>query len=728
MLAARKTHPSWLGALLLVTLALPLAAADAPTTGEWAPIQAAIVAEHPQARARLAALMEGRSWPDGWVKLADLDRQAADYRAAFAHAGRAFKALPRDKPGTPHQQTVRANAAWIAINAGHHLGKYAACVKVFDTFKGMPDPGGEVHFRMAEAALEQDLPRSKQLLTAAKQLVSAGGASVPIDYRVLEARQYEQSAQAATDTATRTEALIAAALTYERAVDGQSQLGARYNLGRLQRQIASLDPERNEEFLAKAAASFKAVLEADPQDADARFELGLIRLEQGKDLAAFNALNQALEQYLADPNRSGTWMVATAYRGRGAATLQLAEAGGGEWTHEDALTDLKRAEQLGENSPDLYNNLLVACLALQRRRDGTDTELAAKINTILNDHRDAIEPTNLALTLLHQARAALIDGGEAEMRSAFATAGNAAGLLAASLGTDLQSWASWTDPNREHNNSWRYLGHALFTQAALAERLDAENGHSNDATQLRQHAYAAWRVAGSHGDGQAQQHYLAYASNDDPATAYAAGWVVLGWSDYLSGDAWRSVIGNYGASQRWRSPIHLGIWGLLLILFLVLGLKSRFHAAPEVLEAGSPERQRPANTPNPPSPPPAKKPAAARPQASAPAKPSGGGKKLDETLLPDSMYAGGVPKRRVQALERRASDPGSDDGAATEEMTSEETQSYAPGQAPGRPRTPDPGGQQAQNRNAVNDVARRLAREQGQAQNDPAAPRPRRRR
>ncbi|HYE08048.1 MAG TPA: hypothetical protein VEL07_21195 [Planctomycetota bacterium] len=86
----------------------------------------------------------------------------------------------------------------------------------------------------------------------------------------------------------------------------------------------------------------------------------------------------------------------------------------------------------------------------------------------------------------------------------------------------------------------------------------------------------------------------------DSPTAYAAGLTFLGWRKWLAPAGWKVAIRHYGQSQAWRQPVHLGVWGALIGLPLILWLKSLFRRRPKTIPgdsrpglAAAPRRKRP---------------------------------------------------------------------------------------------------------------------------------------
>jgi len=212
-----------------------------------------------------------------------------------------------------------------------------------------------------------------------------------------------------------------------------------------------------------------------------------------------------------------------------------------------------------------------------------------------------------------------------------------------------------------------------------------------EPAELRRLAYAAWRVAGDLGDGPARRHYLAHASHDTPAEAYRAGWTSVRWNSFLTLTGWATVIANYGAAERWRQPLHLGVWAVLLLGLLVLGFKGLL-SKPKIMKAGSPERSR-------------------RPTPAAPSKAKTGGKAADETLLPDTMV---TPRKRDRALsDAEATRLPSATGDQPDEEP-DDTDTYLPEEAP-------PG-----KRAAVSDIAKRLAKDRDDQRGGRPSPRRRR--
>lgn len=701
---------------LVVSLGLANAyAVDAPTSAEWEPFEAAIANGDTSIRPRLTQFMTGRQWADGWVRLAQLDLLANDPTTAYRHATAGLDAAlaDGDRLGTSDQDhQVRALAASLAISSANQLGRPSDGLAAHARVAGLADPGGLAALAASESArLTGDLATADRLLKSGMQRAASTGTIAP-DFFLQQARIFEDRAKASGDDAQSAIAMLeGAANSYERALNaGHEGSDIAFNLARLQRALAKrLPEERRREMLQRARGQAIEILTGAPNDGECATLLGLILLDLGADDArtnlaqagstyrsAYDAFATALSNLSADQQATR----AVALRGRASARLKVIEADpetaanqNDVWSHRRAVEDLREAESIAGSSPDIANNLLTAYLGLQASAN-SDAERAGyqrEIADLLAGGAQA-DPLNMALAQIE------LDVGAVDPALLAAAARDnrgAADLLAVTLGV---SWAdgAWSDqpdlPSEDTERqrvlaTWRYLGHAERACAEIARRqgfrLSPEDAdYEAAAAELNavyeaaaDRAAAAYLVAGNAADHLSRRYYVAIEAQRGGERAYAAAQRQLGWSSYLSLTGWKLSIAHYGSSGAWKSPIHLAIWGVLIGIPLLLGLKGIIIGKPVEAREPSPrargdappssKQQRPPGTGQ------QRRPGTARQQRPPTAQQK---RPSDETLKPNTEIK---PPIRDDALERR----------------------------------PRPKPDNRQNQQAIDDVAKRLAQQ-----------------
>ncbi len=682
--------------LLLVT---GLSAVDTPTDVEWTPVKEAIDRNDPQARQKLADLLVGRRWSDGWVQLAELDRRAGDYEALATNAKRALQyaynditELQRGIRNRPAYELLTANAAYLAILGANRTEQALEGIEIFQQFAQRADPLGLVHLHAAEshllaAAMRYGDERITTIRTG-KDILERGKRMAPSltpEFFLVEARLLLAEAAYLADLGRAGDARSnqrAAATSYERAIDlGMDNRDMRFSTGRIWHALArssTRDSERNN-FLDSAIEHLQAAATAGgDNDPESYLALGMACLERGRHGDAHTALTAALNGF---DDSTPAARRAEVHHARGRAAMELTNNNPDTWPHSRALEDLLAARDLGEDIPALYNNLLVTTIgALGATRDPDERQ---RLQTIIDQTRPLVseDATRVQAKALYES--AKTRFAEAATPALLQELNNAVTLFAADLNiipTESDDWHSATAAgDQDLAPVWRFLGLSLHLQAEIATTLATADdapadlpGHDT-ITQWRDQAAMAWRIAGNMGDHLARRHFLVRESRRDPHHAYHSGWVALSWSRYLSPSSWAVVIGNYGATERWREPLHIAIWATLAGICLLLGIKGFFFAKKPDREPGRTlRRERPAPRPS---------------------KEASVG---DGTLMPDN-----VPQPNTDALERRRAD-----------------QSKRSSKKPAAPAKPDP------RRRAIDDVARRLADQPGNRQSPP----PRRRR
>ncbi len=528
--------------ILLALACVALTAATAPTRDEWTPVEKAIRSGAADAESQLAAITQRfPEWPDGHRELARLRLNRKDDAGALAAAQKAVDLSFADAKATPD-----ADAASLAIQALTRLDRMSEGFAIAERFPGNKDVKGWVNYAAAGAAFAiPDLPRAEKFLVLAKERAAQ---NIPAAFHLLDSRIALSS-----NDLRRAETSLRSAVT----TDG-TLLDAWYELGRVQSALATQDPKRAEEYYGKATESFQRVAMKLSDDYESWFGLGRAQLELGKLRAdqtagegggdsfrqAVLALGKALER---QPD------LADAHLALGEAHLRLA-------AYDLAVTHLRRAQQLGARDRSLDFNLALA-LGKSGRADEAEAVIGAaqaisageKVTKGMSSYKAGNH--ELALAMLRDA----LDDDEIARDAVAAAAVR------------------------------RFVGHA---HAGIAERA-RKTADTAATAKAETDALAAYRTAGDAGDTWAQRHFLALADGMDSSTAYAAGLTFLGWRKWLAPAGWKVAIRHYGESKAWRDPIHLGVWGVIIGLPLILWLKSLFRRKPKTIPGDS----RPGATP-----------------------------------------------------------------------------------------------------------------------------------
>ncbi len=504
---------TWL--LTLLTLA-SLAAVDTPTREQWAPVQAVLTKDQPEAESLLSAIVARYPrWADGYRELARLRLKHADSAAAEISARQALTLAPNDGDA----QTLLVQAL---LAGGKREPAYAAA-------DAPGDPRSPwAHYYAGDAALDAgEREHAEHHIGEARR---RSGNRPPPEILLLSARL----ALWRSDYAAALEALTLATANKPDFYVGW------YELGRVRVLLARQDPAHRAALLTDAEGNFITVVAARPDDdrpwlglGQARLELGRDELVRGQRDAAVSWLTRAIEALgnavARNPDN------ADAQLALGTAQLQLDR-------YADAAEHLARAQALGAHSRELLFNL---ALALQN-----------------SGHADA------AGRILSQTEAVSLD----EKLTSGVNAFQRGDLL---LAVQLLSAAlpALTTDHERTGATQRFIGHAYRALAARQTTPEATDAY-------RDLARDAYRNAGELRDSLAREHYLALESSRDANRAMAAASVYQGWQRWLSLSGWRVVLGNYGAwasggdgvGGLWqRHPGHACAWGAVLAL-LVIGL------------------------------------------------------------------------------------------------------------------------------------------------------------
>jgi tetratricopeptide (TPR) repeat protein len=509
--------------VLLAVLGAPVLGADVPTAEEWAPVERALGEDAPDAAGRLEALVAAYPrWSDGRRTLAQVHLRSGRAEVALDQARQALALNAGD-----------AAAAAVAVQALGQVQRPAEAFALAEQFVGEKDPLGWVNFRAAEVALNAgDRAKADLHLSLANGRAKK---NPPAEFAYLDAR----ISAAAGD-------LDRAELSLTRAVATSPRLwDAWYELGVVQlRQAESKTASTRREYLEKSAASFAKVTAVMTRDALAWLGLGRAQVTLAQDLL----VDRPDEARALGAKAEGSLRSAIAIDDRlRDAHLNLGVALLMQDQHEPAITHLLRARDLGSTNRTLGFNLMLAY-----QKAGRAAEFEAEARNVQ------------AVSTAEKLTAGI----------GFFRAGNPAlaiELLTGAiddLGGDTQRVAA----------THRFIGHA---HAAIAESLRTSGADAATIDERLDLARDAWRKAGNLRDWPAQRFFMAQETARSPEAGYAAGWQHLTWHGYTSLDGWQAVIGNYGGAVTggqglagmWaRQPVHLIVWGVLVLLPLILGL------------------------------------------------------------------------------------------------------------------------------------------------------------
>jgi tetratricopeptide (TPR) repeat protein len=562
-----KQLPALLLALLLAAGACArAAAADRPSSEQWAGVAQAITAQDASAEDKVLAITTAfPAWSEGFRTLAQLQLKRKAYAETLTSA---TKALSLDK--------VDSAAAACAVQALGALGRNDEAFALADQFSGAKDPQGWVNFHAAAAGLAaKDRTKAELYLKFAFARVQ----DPPAEFTYLDAR----IAESAGDDKR-------AALSLTRATAANTRFwDAWYELGAVQARLSEGAGDKAIEWLQKSEASFTKVVKAQEKDYQAWQGLGSTQLK----------LSQALKQDSPGDSLSKAREAATsldtsltlkedqrdAHLGLGQALLLIED-------YERAIPHLERAAALGAQDRALTTNLM---LAYQKTGKTAKFEEAARSLKAVSPS----EKITMGMGLYHAGQLA-----------------NAAELLASATG----------DLNRESDRErlgavYRILGHAHADLAEQARsRLAAAPSEQKQALQALTDkeldaARDAYREGGGLRDYPARHAFLALESQRSFAAGYDAGWQYLAWSSYVSPDGWAVVIGNYGGAMTggnglggmWNHhPMHVVAWGLAALIPLIVFITSLFSRRETLVEPIPEAKRRPTVQSAPPPPPPAK--------------------------------------------------------------------------------------------------------------------------
>ena len=542
----RRRHLRLVLALAVALGLTPLAvAADSPTKDEWAPVVQAIAEQAPDAGQQLAAITtKYPKWAGGWIELARYNLAARQPEDAWKHARQALTL-----------ERTNGEAGALAVQALTLVGRHDEAITVGEPFRANRQDdkqaggrAGWVNFYAAQAALTAKTPdpaKAEVLLRTAK---ACAGAAVPGEFHFLDAK-----------LAIRRGDLVGSVKNLERAVSADPALwDAWYEVGRVRGALADRETSvpGKRQLLLSAEQAFLTVTKALPDDFESWLGLGraqsaLAQLDIDAGGEGGAKLKDAVASFTEALQRKPDLVPALSAMGE--AQLRLER-------YSLAVEVLTRARELGANDDILLSNLALALEKTGRADEAVKVQAGATATTA-----PALINKGMILFKAKIYRSAIDLFERAAKHGELASQPETRGQVLRFTGHAWRDWAAAPSPKGPETAP---TGTETTPPAPdqRAQRLDQ--------------AADAYQRAGEFGDAMAIRHYAALQSGRGPHLAYAAGWKLLGWSTYSSFTGWKLVLGNYGASRAWSNALHLGIWGVLAGLPLLLWVASLFRRAP----------------------------------------------------------------------------------------------------------------------------------------------------
>ena len=560
------------GSILVFALSgVHAAETTAPSKDRWDPVEQLLQAGDDEAASNLLndIVSEFPNWPHGWLKRAEVNERLNNLSAALNDSEKAYNL-------DPAAEEAASTHARILLRQE----RYADTIKVLETYLPKVDAQGWIHYYAAEAAFRLgDVDQANEFISLGLKNL---GAKAPAEFRFLSGRIMEQRGD-----------LSGAAASFRRGLSTDASMASEwFNLGVIYRQLAS---QGDEQAKQQATESFKTAAQLAPNDAFSWFALGQSHIDQGNYIAAESTLKRSLTVFRSNNISQGNEL-AVAHASYGLALLKLGEEQNAVGAHADALTQFKKAESLGLADAPLYNNMLAAAIGAQRQAK-SDAErapyIAAAETIIQGPGGQYVSAVNMGLNYFHSAQ----DQLKQRPLTAYRNANLAVEMLTRAL-----------EGSNEQGAIYRFIGHSHGIAMAAADALHSDAMNAGEAgeevpwsARKDEHLDAgasAYIESGNRGDSIAQAFYLAQESNRSPRHAYDAGWKYLSWRSYIQPTGWKTVLANYGGAAAYRSPLSIGVWSVLLLAALILGLKGFFSSSPqeEQEESGS---RRSANRPQP---------------------------------------------------------------------------------------------------------------------------------
>ena len=536
----RRRHLRLAFALAVALGTAPLAvAADAPTKDEWAPVVQALAEQAPDAGQQLNTITtKYPKWAGGWIELARFELATGQHEDAWKHARQALTL-----------ERTNGEAGALAVQALALVGRHDDAITVAEPFRANRQDdkqsggrAGWVNFYAAQAALsakKSDPAKAEELLKTAK---ACAGAAVPGEFHFLDAKLM-----------IRRDDFVGGAKSLERAVAADPQLwDAWYELGRVRGELVEREPSvpGKRQLLLSAEQAFLTVTKALPDDVESWLGLGRaqaavakLEIEDGGEGGA--KLKNAAASFTEALDRKPD--LVPALTALGEAQLRLER-------YALAAEALGKAHELGAKDDVLLSNLALALEKSGRAEEAVRIQAGTTATTA----------------------PALINKGMILFKAkVYRTAVELFELAAKHPELEAQ--------HETRGQVLRFAGHAWRDWATPAPGSTAADGNERE-TRLNA-AADAYHRAGDLGDWTAIRHYAALQAERGPKPAYAAGWTLLGWTNYTSFTGWRLVLGNYGASRAWDNALHFSIWGVLAGLPLLLWLASLLRRAPAGVSA-----------------------------------------------------------------------------------------------------------------------------------------------
>jgi tetratricopeptide (TPR) repeat protein len=556
---------TFIAPLLALCIAMP--AVETPTREQWEPVKTALDSEQAGAEAQLDALLaKFPNWSDGHLVRAQRKAAQQDWAGTWDSAK---KALTLDRTNAP--------AGAVGIQAKGQLAASDASLiphieMIAKYFTDATDKDGWVAYQAAFAftSLNQLDKAAIWLDTARTRLNKM---PQPKEFLFLDGR-----------IATLSKDLLRGEASFSRAVAADpAYWDAWYELGRVRLALGGkvVKAEDKRKLLADARDCFDRLTKQDPKDDEALTYLGRTELATGRVLEEAGELSAAENRY-ADASQA----LAAALRLKPdhlPTRLALGETESRRRRYAEALPYLQAAVDQGVTDRDVLFNLATALTNVGRAGDAQAILAKAGAKTgseLVTAGMSAYRAGNLAFAADLLTRAAAMDDVTADPQIA--------------------------------GSSLRFAGHALRRQAE-AVAMPTE-GPVAEATAKREKllddAAERYRAAGDLRDWAARRWYIGVQTERSPDLAYAAGWQQVSWGSGFTTDGWGLVIGNYGAAATggkglggmWdRKPLHVIIWGLLILLPVGLFTWSRLRSQPT--DDGKPPRgsTRPAPATKPPT-------------------------------------------------------------------------------------------------------------------------------
>jgi len=572
-----------------------LMAAEGPPRRQWENIEQRLCRGDDSALPLVQRIQQHYpDWPGAALGLADYHLVRKEYKQALQWADEARGALP---------QNARPVAQILQALIG--LKRWDDCWTLFGTYRQLDTDGSLHHLaalgQLGAGNLSQAAKLSREALALASAQSKPGFLLTDARIAVLDNRL--------TDAERRLLEVCQLA---------PGEAACWYNLGLVRYQIHQ---QLGGDYIHKAHEDLQKAQELAATNGQVTLAAGLIAAQAGENQEARRCLDLAGRLLGSDPlpelAQAGVLL-----------NLGVEQADRSLWQQATSL--LGRLDISAAQRDVLINNRLAANIAVGEadevalRFPGMDgSQLAASNRALaawITAHVLAQSEPERALTMTQQAIADFTTLAEGS-----------------------------TDPIRRPHYQ-RFLGHAQV----LAGELFRRQQRTDESVAAFDQAADAYIAAAEAGDRMARRHYLAVASQRDAATAYAAGVYALRWGRF-DPSAWQCLLANYGASEAWMQPVHLGVWGIVLILSLVLALR-RHKPTPATRRPVSGYRRQPSGYARQPSSAGGRRPSSRRP-GSATKRPVAG---ANETLLPGTMAPRTAPleKSRRKKPPSTSSAPG----------------------------------------------------------------------